>query len=297
MSDPVLTLVVLTGFFALMALLHFLKTLDGDVAAAWRAPIVAGLAVGLILRFLIPMTPLWLGVLLSGAALWARHTGHESEPTEGMVTGSAMGAAAAIPFLLTGSELETWIAPATIVAGAVAGFGITFAAFHVTARMRQLLLDVVTAAVAVGAASLPAILERRGLRHQEILLGAALLPPLTVLVSLFHQWPDIRAELRHEASLGFLDDADVRTTAHPLLRLGRGGWTDPRAHRQFVRLANRIALRKRQQRGRTDEMARLYQLEIIKLRMRIQEMSRIDRAVLNARRDADMRSDTMAPIQ
>ncbi|MEO6259513.1 MAG: hypothetical protein ABIP63_04150, partial [Thermoanaerobaculia bacterium] len=105
---------------------------------------------------------------------------------------------------------------------------------------------------------------------------------------------DVRAELRHEASLGFLDDADVRTTAHPILRLGRGGWTDPRAHRQFVRLANRVALRKRQQRGRSDELARLYQLEIIKLRMRIQEMSRIDHAVLTARRDADIRSDTMA---
>ena len=54
---------------------------------------------------------------------------------------------------------------------------------------------------------------------------------------------------------------------------------DKRAHRQFVRLANKIALRKRQQRDRNDSMARLYQLEIIKLRMQIQEMSKIDRDV------------------
>ena len=297
MTDPILTLVVLAGFLALMALMHFFKTLDGNLSTAWRAPLIAGLAVGSILRFAIPLSPLWLGLLLSVAALWARHTGHESEPIEGMVTGSAMGAAASLPFLLTGSELEPWIAAASILAGAVAGFGITFAAFHVAARPRQLLLDAVTAAVAIGAACVPGLLAGRGIRHQEILLGVVTLLPLAVLVSVFQQWPDIRAELRHEASLGFLDDADVRTTAHPFLRLGRGGWTDPRAHRQFVQLANRVALRKRQLRGRTDEMARLYQLEIIKLRMRIQEMSRIDHAVLNARRDANMRSDTMASIK
>ena len=37
MSDPVLTLVVLAGFLVLMALMYFFKTLDGDLAAAWRA--------------------------------------------------------------------------------------------------------------------------------------------------------------------------------------------------------------------------------------------------------------------
>ena len=99
------------------------------------------------------------------------------------------------------------------------------------------------------------------------------------MVAVLRQWPDVRAELRHEASLGFMTDADVRTTAHPLLRLGAGGWADRRAHREFVRLANKVALRKRQQRGRSDDMARLYQLEIIKLRMQIQEMSKIDRDV------------------
>jgi len=43
--------------------------------------------------------------------------------------------------------------------------------------------------------------------------------------------------------------------------------------RVFVRLATLLALRKRQQRLRPDEVARLYQLEIIKLRMQIQEMA------------------------
>ena len=82
----------------------------------------------------------------------------------------------------------------------------------------------------------------------------------------------------------------------PLLRLGRGGWIDAHAHRAFVRIANRIALRKRQQRNRPDEVARLYQLEIIKLRMQMQEMSKIDHAASRARagREDELRSDTMA---
>ena len=49
--------------------------------------------------------------------------------------------------------------------------------------------------------------------------------------------------------------------------------TTPKRHRDFVRIANKIALRKRQQRTRTEEIARLYQLEVIKLRMQMQEMS------------------------
>ena len=101
--------------------------------------------------------------------------------------------------------------------------------------------------------------------------------PLLVVATVFKQWRSVRGELSHEASLGFMDDADVRTTAHPLRRLGSGGWIDAAAHREFVRLSIKIALRKRQQRNRPDEIARLYQLEIIKLRMQVQAMTKIDR--------------------
>ena len=118
--------------------------------------------------------------------------------------------------------------------------------------------------------------------------------PLLAVIIVFQQWPDVRTELSHEASLGFIADGDVRRTANPLLRMGGGGWADRKAHREFVRLANKIALRKRQQRDRPDEIARLYQLEIIKIRMQIQEMSRIDRAVLAASHDHEMPSDTIA---
>ena len=61
-----------------------------------------------------------------------------------------------------------------------------------------------------------------------------------------------------------------------------------------MRIANKIALRKRQQRTRPDEVARLYQVEIIKLRMQLQEMSKIDRDVISASANEEVRSDTMA---
>ncbi len=131
---------------------------------------------------------------------------------------------------------------------------------------------------AIGTAYLPTLLLRLGIHEREIALCATIIIPIVLIGTMFRQWADVRAELRHEASLGLIDDADVRSTAHPFLRLTRAGWSDPAAHREFVRIANRIALRKRQQRNRPDEMARLYQLEIIKLRMKLQEMSRIDHA-------------------
>ena len=46
--------------------------------------------------------------------------------------------------------------------------------------------------------------------------------------------------------------------------------------------------------NRPDEIARLYQVEIIKLRMQIQEMSKIDRDVISASRSGEVPSDTMA---
>ena len=210
------------------------------------------------------------GILLTVAAVYARHTGRESEAVDGMLIGAAMGAVAALPLM------SPRVAASAILTGAVAGYGITFAAFHVAERRRQLMIDGVTAVVAIGVAYLPSLIAAP---YRTMLIAVAAVIPLFIVIAVFRQWPDIRAELRHEASLGFMTDADVRPTAHPLLRLGSGGWADKHAHREFVRAANQIALRKRQQRDRTDDMARLYQLEIIKLRMQIQEMSKIDRDV------------------
>jgi hypothetical protein len=285
MSEPVLALLIVLSFFVAIAIVRFFKTLDNDFWHAMATPVLAGAGAGVLIRLLdmgAAWRPVIAGVTITVAALYARLTGEESEPADGMLLGAATGAAASIPLVLnTDWELQAFAM--CVIAGAVAGYGITFAAFHVADKSRQLILDVATAAIAVGAAHIPLLLHRAGLSdvRTAAIMGAVI--PLLTVTTVFKQWPDMRAELRHEASLGFVDDGDVRPTAHPFLRLGRGGWNDPNAHREFVRIANRIALRKRQQRNRPDEMARLYQLEIIKLRMQLQQMARIDHDTLRQR--------------
>jgi hypothetical protein len=285
MSEPVLALLIVLLFFVAIAMVRFFKTLDNDFWRAMATPVLAGGGAGVLIRVVDlgpALRPVIAGVSITIAALYARLTGEESEPADGMLLGAAIGAAASIPLVIN-SDWELQAFAMCVIAGAVAGYGITFAAFHVADKMKQLMLDVVTAVVAVGAAHIPLLLHRAGLSNARSAAITGAVIPLLAIVTVFKQWPDIRAELRHEASLGFVDDADVRPTAHPFLRLGRGGWNDPNAHREFVRIANRIALRKRQQRNRTDEMARLYQLEIIKLRMQLQQMARIDHDTLRLR--------------
>ncbi|HEY3053671.1 MAG TPA: hypothetical protein VGK04_09825 [Thermoanaerobaculia bacterium] len=285
MSDPVLALILVISLLIAIAVVRFFKTLDGDFLHAAATPMFAGIAAGVVIRLLDlgpSLRPVVIGIVVTIAALYSRLTGEESEPAEGMLLGAASGAAASLPLVInTDWELQAFAT--CVIAGAVAGYGITFAAFHVADKVRQLILDAVTAAIAAGGAHIPLVLTRAGIDERRTAIAIAALVPLLGVITVFKQWPDIRAELRHEASLGFIDDADVRPTAHPFLRLGRGGWNDSGAHREFVRLANRIALRKRQQRNRPDEMARLYQLEIIKLRMQLQEMARIDHDTLRRR--------------
>lgn len=278
MTDPVFAFAVLAAFLPIAAVVRFFRTLDANVWRAIKTPLTSGLAAGVIVALLDERWEIAaIGILLTIAALYVRLTGDESDAIDGMLLGACTGAAAAAPLIVFRGATIRPVAEC-FLAGSVAGFGITFAAFHVADRLRQMLLDLVTVAAAIGAAYVPHLIEARTFDDRDVVIASAALAPLVVILAVFVQWITLRNELTHEASLGFIDVADVRTTAHPLLRFGRGGWTDPRAHREFVRLANRIALRKRQQRGRSEEVARLYQLEIIKLRMQIQQMSRIDHA-------------------
>lgn len=279
MTDPVLTFILVFSFFVLLALVSWFKTLD---FALWRerASFIAGLIAGIALRFLDAGPRLHIvlaGMILTLAALYVRLTGRESEPADGMILGAIMGGVAALPLVLDDDALLHFAE--CILSGAMAGYGITFGVTHVRDKVRQLGIDVVTAVLAVAAAALPSISVRLGATQRGVAITAAALIPLLAILTVFKQWPSIRAELRHEAALGVIDDEDVRPTAHPLRRLGRGGWHDAGAHREFVRIANQIALRKLQQRGRPDSIARLYQLEVIKLRMQLQEMTSVDRAM------------------
>ena len=267
MSDPVFTFVLIACYFAALAAARWFKTLDSDFARAAATPVMTGIACGLVLLWLdVAFRAVIIGVLMTLAAVYIRHVGDESEPIDGMLLGAMAGGAAALPLAFNGTD-EPRLFAQCVAAASIAGFGITLASQH---RSKQLILDFVTGLTAVAAAFVVPSSRR-------IAWIVAALVPLIAIATVFKQWRSLRAELSHEASLGFMDDADVRSTAHPFLRLGGGGWTDTAAHRQFVKLENKIALRKRQQRTRPDDTARLYQLEIIKLRMLAQEMSKIDR--------------------
>lgn len=276
MTDPVLTFLILALFFLAIAFARWFKTLDTGFGRAATTPVLTGVACGVVLLFIHHVVA--IGVLLTLATIYVRHTGDESEAPEGMLLGAMLGASAAVPLAFSGdAELRKFAE--VVIAGTIAGYGITFAVFHVADRVKQLVLDAVTAVAAIIGAAVPAFAARAGISDRRTAITAAIAIPLLSIATVFVQWRQVRAELAHESALGFIDPRDIRTTAHPILRFGRGGWTDAHAHREFVRLANRIALRKRQQRGRPEAVARLYQLEIIKLRMQLQEMGRIDKAM------------------
>lgn len=280
MTDSVVALLIALSFLIVLAAVRFFKTLGTDLVESWQTPLIAGVMSGIVLRIAGTSHPAAVGIVLTAAALYVRLTGDESEPVDGMILGACSGAAAAVPLIIR-SDFPCRELAQCILAGTVAGYGITFAVLHVANKTKQYMLDVVTAAVAIGVAFAPRV--ETGLSDCADAAIAAALVPFIVIAVVVRQTADVRAELSHEASLGFMADADVRRTAHPLFRLGSGGWADPKAHREFVRLANKIALRKRQQRSRPDEIARLYQLEIIKLRMQMEAMTRINRDALEQR--------------
>jgi hypothetical protein len=280
MPDPLLALVLLVAFFFAASLASSFRTLDWSLLAEARVPLIAGAVAGGVI-YVIDFAPRFIvaGIILTAAALYVRLTGSESDAPSGMLLGGMTGAAAAVPLILT-SDHPLLALSACLLAGSVAGFGITLGLTQVRDRFRQAIVDVVTAMAAIGAAWLPGLALRfPRVTEKHVALSAAALLPLLIVATVFRQWPAIRTELQGEAALGVIAPEDVRRTAHPLLRLGRGGWHDASAHREFVRTANRIALRKLQQRSRAEEVARLYQLEVIKLRMQAQDMARIDRAM------------------
>jgi hypothetical protein len=280
MPDPLLALILIVAFFFAASLASFFRTLDWTLLPEARVPLVAGAVSGGVIYF-ADFAPSFVvaGVILTAAALYVRLTGSESDAASGMLLGGMTGATAAVPLILAANHPLVALS-SCLLAGAVSGFGITLGLTQVRDRLRQAFVDIVTVLAAIGAAWLPSLALRiPRVAEKQVAITAAALLPLLIVATVFRQWPAIRAELQGEAALGVIAPEDVRSTAHPLLRLGRGGWHDSSAHREFVRIANRIALRRVQQRSRAEEVARLYQLEVIKLRMQAQDMARIDRAM------------------
>ncbi|MFP5245195.1 MAG: hypothetical protein ACLGH0_00780, partial [Thermoanaerobaculia bacterium] len=162
MSDPVLALVLIVAFFAATGAASYFKTLDSGVGRDARIPMIAGVLAGLAIRF-VEFAPEFVtaGILLTAAALYVRLTGRESEPADGMTLGALTGAAAAVPLVILGGGGELLRFAECVLAGAVAGYGITFGLTHVRDKLRQAGIDAVTAVFAIGAAWLPSLLRVR----------------------------------------------------------------------------------------------------------------------------------------
>lgn len=296
MSDPVLSLLLVVAAAGAIVLAHYFRALDFTLLVDARVPLLTGIVAGAVVVFATetgtPGSFVALGVLLTIGALYVRLTGSESEAPDGMAVGAITGLAAALPLIVAGGgDLRAFTS--SVLAGAVAGYGITFGLAHVADRLRQAVVDAITAVVAVAAAWLPNVLARMQISDHAMATAAVALVPLILVATVFQRWPIVRRELSEEASLGVMNHSDVRRTAHPLRRHGRAGWQDRVAHREFVRLATRLALRKRLQQSRPEEIARLYQLEVLKLRMQLQLAERVEMA-MRAQAASDDASDTMA---
>src|SRR6188768_4204636 len=153
MSDPVLALVLIASFLVVVTAASYFKTLERGLWQEARLPLIAGVVCGFLIHF-ARFVPAFVatGIVLTLAALYVRLTGRESEPADGMILGAITGAAASIPLVVLAGEHELLRYAECLLAGAVAGYGITFGLSHVRDKLRQFGVDAATVALAVAAA-------------------------------------------------------------------------------------------------------------------------------------------------
>ena len=174
MSDPVLALILIPALFTILAAASWFQTLDTRFVREAGVPLLAGAAAGVALRFSdrLPIPhAVAAGLLLTATALYVRLTGEESEPSDGMLLGAAAGAAAGALFL--GGDEPLLRIPECVLAGAVAGYGITLGVTHSRNRLRQLAIDVLTALAATATAAAPGFAVRNGIAGRQAALAAA----------------------------------------------------------------------------------------------------------------------------
>jgi hypothetical protein len=303
MSETTAVVAVLTalGAMVLFSAVRYVQELRVDWNL-WLQPALAagggiGAAVGVAERTPFHPEPRWLVPVLLAAAVWfTRERRPDADVTEGAFSGAIAGCVAAA----VASVLATETAPATvttwIIAGTMAGVILYCVAVH--SRLVRLAVGMLAAAVLLLLhQTLAGWTTGRSGWTPAIVMSIVAVGALVITVA---RWPGLRAELREEAELGFISREDAASVTHPIRRLRLSNWNDPDARREFVRTASDIAVRKRRQRHMSQATARLYQLEILKLRMQLQEMQQVDAAVgadafqaSRERQEASDPSDTM----
>lgn len=217
-------------------------------------------------------------ILVVGSVLlrW-RHV--DEDYVDGTMSGMLAGAIAAT---ITAPAEGPSFAATAVVQGAVAGLATHIVLFRV--RVLGAVAGVAAAFVLVLAHDhLVELLEPLETRAPLVVIGVTL---LLSLIATIIQLRLLRPEFMQESELGVATDDVAREMSHPWRRLTMRGWSDRKARHHFVRISRELATRKRRQRRMPAAAARLYQLEVIKLRQLLQEIYAVELSVRESKRAA-----------
>lgn len=294
---------LLCATFVLTVLALLFRDLGVDWELLTVRPLITGATAGLALaaaaHFRGPEVLLMVtGSAFTIAALYFARNSMTGEPVDSIGTGTMIAIGSAIP-LMAAAALTLDTAAAVVLAAPVALVLVARSYRH--AQPVRAGLQFTALAASSAAAFVPRSVEQLGVRDLHVAIAIGLIAPVTIAATVLQRWPMLINELMDEARLGLFPAEDIARVSHPLRRFSRGGWAEKNAARHFVRISTKLAARKHQQRSMSPDTARLYQLEILKLRMELKNILNVERSYAahaagegaQNRDDALTASDTM----
>jgi hypothetical protein len=228
--------------------------------------------------------------LLGVVGLWSRRS-HLESPLDGLVSGLAAGCGMALGTLVApavfaqGGLLETWLGVVTLLsAGLAVGLGVGWARLRVGV-IRQLMAVLVGATVALAALVLPAASAAAvaalrwhpaGWGWAGIVVLVLLLPLLVAgavgwLLLRFEQRL-VRRRLEEEAAFGVLPAWLPPLAASPVRRSSPTWWPRRDERQTLNRLLCELAIKKERVTALDADAARVYGLEVGRLRQRLRTL-------------------------
>jgi hypothetical protein len=297
-DSPLPVLAILAISMLLLLLADLFKNIEPDWRSSMVAPAVCGLIAGALTlaarRAVADLAAVLLaGLVLTLIAAYLQRIGLHSEPIEGLMAGAVTGTSAALIAVPLTDRSPSLEAAGLVLGGSIAGM--------IYALLQERLTRyLVPANLVTWAASAGGLYVMRhvppSVPPSRVVLGMAFAVPLAIVLSVFVNRRAAIRELREESALGIFPDEEIRKATHPIRRLFSGGWSDRAVRRRFVSLTNALATRKARQRVARRELARLYQLDVLKLRMELQEILRVQHSIAFAAGDGEPRADTMRNV-
>lgn len=228
--------------------------------------------------------------LLAVIGLWSRRS-HLESPLDGLISGLAAGCGIALGGLVVPAAwsqdglLEAWLGVVTLVsAGVAVGLGVGWARLRVGV-VRQLLAVLAGVVVALSALMLPAASAAlvAALRWHPSGWGwagiVALIVSLPLLVAgavawllLRHEQRVVRRRLEEEAAFGVLPAWLPPLAASPVRRSSPTWWPRRDERQALNRMLCELAIKKERVTALEAEAARVYGLEVGRLRQRLRTL-------------------------